>query len=75
MLEKLCKDMELAPFTAAYGRVKKLRRDAVRVFVPNVKVGSLLAAHTLAGNIPMEVVSLDPQGHVAMPLDDLGDVR
>src|SRR5208282_3733605 len=30
---------------------------------------------TPSGKIPLEIVSLDPQGHVAMPLDDMGPVQ
>jgi flagellum-specific ATP synthase len=72
---ELAGDILRTQFVDFYGQVLRLRRDSVRVFLPNVKVGSILHAETATGPVPLEVVSLDPEGHVAMPLDDLGNVQ
>lgn len=74
-LENLCKEVIAEPHFKYFGKIKKVRRDSVRVFIPNVKVGTLCFAETASGKVPMEIVSLDPEGHVAMPLDDLGQVQ
>lgn len=70
-----CKKTETEHFCRYFGKIKKVRRDSVRVFIPQVKVGTLCFAQTRLGKVPMEIVSLDPEGHVAMPLDDLGHVQ
>lgn len=71
-LERLCAELRTNPFARYYGRVQSVRRDAVKTFVPNIKVGALCRIETAQGDVPMEIVSLDPSGHIAMPLDDLG---
>jgi flagellum-specific ATP synthase len=74
-LETFYKRVENERFFRVFGRVKALRADAVRVQIPNVRVGSLCSIQSAAGHVPVEIVSLDPQGHVAMPLDQLGSVQ
>jgi flagellum-specific ATP synthase len=74
-LSKFCDRILTEPFAQFYGRVQKVRRDSVRVYVPNATVGSLCVAKTSNGEVPLEIVSLDPEGHVAMPLDDLSSVK
>lgn len=75
MIERLNSELNGERFIKTFGRVQKVRRDAVRVFIPNVKVGALCEVETSSGKVPVEIVSLDPTGHVAMPLDDLGAVQ
>ena len=74
-LEKLCSAIDGELFATLYGRVQRVRRDSLRTYIPHAKVGSLCYAESSLGPIPLEIVSLDPSGHVAMPLDDLGPVR
>ncbi len=74
-LEAFNKRVEDERFFRIFGRVKALRADAVRIQIPNVRVGSLCSIQSASGNIPVEIVSLDPNGHVAMPLDQLGSVQ
>lgn len=74
-LEAICKGIRNEPFLQYCGRVTKVRRDSVRVFIPNAKVGSMCIAHSKHGQIPLEIVSLDPNGHTAMPLDDLSNLQ
>jgi flagellum-specific ATP synthase len=74
-LEQYCHRLENNPFVKFYGKVQKVRRDSVRTFIPNAKVGAICSIATSSGSVPMEIVSLDPQGHIAMPLDDLGAVQ
>jgi len=72
---ELCRRLEHEPFLAHYGKVKLVRRDSVRVFIPDVGVGTLCAIETRTGRVGVEIVALDPSGHVAMPLDDLSGVQ
>ena len=74
-LTQLKEDLESQRFVKTFGYIQKVRRDAVRVFIPNVKVGAVCHVETSTGLVPIEIVSLDPSGHVAMPLDDLGAVQ
>ncbi len=74
-LESFQRRVENERFFRIFGRVKSLRADAVRIQIPNVRVGSLCSIQSANGPIAVEVVSLDPQGHVAMPLDHLGAVQ
>lgn len=74
-LEKLSRGILGEPFVQTYGRVLRVQRDSIRVFIPRVKVGALCEVESSGGKIPVEIVSLDPSGHVAMPLDDLGGVE
>ena len=69
------KRVEEERFFRVFGRVKSLRADAVRIQIPDVRVGSLCSIQSASGPIPVEIVSLDPLGHVAMPLDQLGSVQ
>lgn len=73
--EKMVADLQQEVFLRYYGRVQKVRRDAIRTFIPHARVGSICQVMTDQGAVPLEIVSLDPEGHVAMPLDDLGGVR
>ncbi len=75
MIEKLTEKLEASPIFQMFGRVQHVRRDAVKTFIPGVKVGAICCIESDQGPIPVEIVSLDPSGHVAMPLDDLGSVR
>lgn len=43
--------------------------------LPSGKVGSLCVIHSEQRRIPVEIVSLSPTGHVAMPLDRMEAVR
>lgn len=74
-LEAFTERVREESFFEFYGRIQRVRRDSVRVFIPKVKVGALCYARTKHGDVPLEIVSLDPEGHVAMPLDDLGTVE
>ena len=74
-LEQFCKQIRDESFVTFCGRVTKVRRDSVRVFVPNAKVGSVVMVQGRQKEIPLEIVSLDPEGHVAMPLDELNSVQ
>jgi len=74
-LEKLCNQIESLPFVKYYGRVQKVRRDSVLTYIPSARVGAICEVESSAGRTPLEIVSLDPKGHVAMPLDDLGHVQ
>lgn len=62
-------------FVSAFGRVERVRRDAVKVAVPGVCVGAICGVQAASGIVPIEIVSLDPSGHIAMPLDGLGAVQ
>jgi len=73
--EAVCQRIRKEPFLEFFGRVTKVRRDSVRVFVPNAQVGSLCFAQSRERLIPLEIVSLDPEGHVAMPLDELSSLQ
>lgn len=74
-LSTLCRQIQQEPFVSFCGQIQRVRRDSVRVYIPNAKVGSMCFAHGRHRDVPMEIVSLDPEGHVAMPLDDLSDVQ
>jgi len=74
-LEQVSKRINELDFVESYGMVTKVQRDSVRVFVPGVQVGSLVKAEGRNGNALLEVVSLDANGHVAMPLDDLQGIQ
>ena len=75
MLERACKAINNAEFVRYYGKVTRVRKDSIRVMIPNVRVGTLCWVQTTEGKVPIEIVSLDPEGHVAMPLDELGAVQ
>lgn len=73
--DRLMNDIQNEVFVRFFGHVQKVRRDSVRTFIPHAKVGALCSVSTETGPLPLEIVSLDPEGHVAMPLDDLGGIQ
>lgn len=73
--EKLYTNLASTPFAEFYGTVNSVQRTSIRAYVPNASVGAICVVQAGNQEIPMEIVSLDPAGHVAMPLDDLGSVR
>ena len=75
MLDKAHNLIKDQAFLEYFGKVCKVRKDSIRVMIPNVRVGTLCWVKTTTGKVPIEIVSLDPEGHVAMPLDDLGSVQ
>jgi len=75
MLEVAHQKIEDHSFFKYYGKVTRVRKDSVRVRIPAVRVGTLCWVGTSKGKVPIEIVSLDPEGHVGMPLDDLGAVQ
>lgn len=75
MLESFAEKIQGVSFCRFYGKVTRVRKDSIRVKIPNVRVGSVCFVTTLKGKVPIEIVSLDPEGHVGMPLDDLGSVQ
>lgn len=75
MLERAQKAINETEFVRYYGKVTRVRKDSIRVMIPNVRVGTLCWVQTSDGKVPIEIVSLDPEGHVAMPLDELGTVQ
>jgi flagellum-specific ATP synthase len=75
VLELATEKVKKESFYQFYGRVTRVRKDSIRVRIPNVRVGTLCWVKTLQGKVPIEIVSLDPDGHVGMPLDDLGAVQ
>jgi flagellum-specific ATP synthase len=72
---ELCHRVSEVPVVHFYGRVERVRRDSVRLSLPGVQVGSLCEIDSALGPVRVEIVSLDPEGHIAMPLDDLEGVR
>ena len=74
-LESFCEKIQNTSFAQYCGRVTKVRRDSVRVFIPNAKVGSICFARNKKVQIPLEIVSLDPAGHTAMPLNELSNLQ
>ncbi len=74
-LEKFCEELQSQSFIQFYGEVRRVSRDAVRINMPGARVGSLCYIQGAAGNSAVEVVALHPDGHVAMPLDDLSGVQ
>ncbi len=75
MLNKAHNKIQEATFFKYYGRVIRVRKDSIRVMIPNVRVGTLCLVNTSTGQVPIEIVGLDLEGHVAMPLEDLGSVQ
>lgn len=80
MLDKLCDKIEQSLFLEASGKVESVRQDTLNLYIPNAKVGSVCRVKSSSGDVRVEIVSLHPDGHVAMPLDSslvnvqLGDV-
>lgn len=75
MLNDLCSEIINEPFVQWIGRVNSVRKNAIRTSLPNVRVGSICEIETDRGFVPIEIVSLDVEGHIAMPLDELSGVR
>ena len=74
-LSATCRILSGTKSIHAFGRVQAVRRDSIRVFLPDVRLGSIVFAETANGRLPLEIVNLDGRGHTAMPLDDLGQIR
>jgi flagellum-specific ATP synthase len=62
-------------FLQFFGEVTSVGRNAIKTYIPNIKVGSVCEVHSLQKNKQIEIVSLDSEGHVGMPLDDLAGIR
>ena len=62
-------------FMSSFGTVQKVRRDSVKVMLPKAKVGALCKIESEKGSHLVEIVSLDPEGHVGMPLETLDGVQ
>lgn len=75
MIESIVKQASDTSFFKYYGKVTRVRKDSIRVKIPNVRVGSICIVKTSQGNVPIEIVSLDLEGHIGMPLDELGAVQ
>ncbi len=74
-LVEICGSLDSQPWVSTFGKVLSVRRDSIRISIPQVQVGALCNIHTSEGYKVCEVVALDPEGHVAMPLDDLSGVQ
>lgn len=74
-LMDFCSNLESQNLLEFYGKVQRVRRDSIRTYIPNAKVGAICEIQGPEGTIPLEIVSLDPAGHIAMPLDDLGNIK
>ena len=72
---EFCRQFKESPVVRFYGKVERVRRDSVRLTLPGVQVGTLCEIEGALGAVRVEIVSLDHQGHIAMPLDDLDGVR
>jgi flagellum-specific ATP synthase len=75
IFEQICKSISEEPAAKFFGKVERVRRDSVRISLPGVEVGTLCEIEASMSRVRVEVVSLDPNGHIAMPLDDLDGVR
>lgn len=74
-LEQALKKIQELELADPYGLITQVRRDSVRVFIPGVQVGSIVMAQGKAKDVFLEIVSLDSEGHIAMPLDDLSGIQ
>ncbi len=74
MLENFCQSIIREPFVQWYGKVTRVGQAALRVTIPKMALGSICSVQKENMKIPLEVVNLDPEGHVAMPLNDLSGV-
>ncbi len=74
-LLKFAEAAVLEPFVQFYGEVKRVSRESVRLNMPGARVGSLCLIQSLMGPVAVEIVGLHPEGHIAMPLDDLNGVQ
>ncbi len=75
LLENVCDSIRNEPFAQFFGEVQRVSRDSVRLNMPGARVGSLCLIQGASGPIAVEIVGLHPEGHVAMPLDDLNGVQ
>lgn len=73
--DSFIEEIDQESFATYFGRIQKVRRDSIKTYIPHAKVGSLCYVESHQGKIYFEIVGLDPSGHIAMPLDDLGQVR
>jgi len=74
-LEKFGDTVQAEAFVQFFGEVRRVSRDSVRLKMPGARVGSLCLIQGLLGPIAVEIVGLHPDGHIAMPLDDLNGVQ
>jgi flagellum-specific ATP synthase len=74
-LEKFSETVRSENFAQFFGEVKRVSRDAVRINMPGARVGSLCMIQCITGQVAVEIVGLHPEGHIAMPLDDLTGVQ
>jgi flagellum-specific ATP synthase len=74
-LGRFCEVIKTESFVQFFGEVKRVSRDSVRLLMPGARVGSLCHIQTAGAPVAVEIVGLHPEGHVAMPLDDLNGVQ
>lgn len=75
VLEKFAESVNTENFVQFFGEVKRVNRESLRLNMPGARVGSLCHVQSAQGPIAVEVVGLHPEGHIAMPLDDLMGVQ
>lgn len=75
LLENACETFRAETFVQFFGEVQRVSRDSVRLNMPGARVGSLCQIQSALGSIAVEIVGLHPEGHIAMPLDDLNGVQ
>ncbi|MBY0371877.1 FliI/YscN family ATPase [bacterium] len=73
--ENLKESLKTDSFVRFYGEVRRVSRDSLRIHMPGARVGSLCHVQSQLGPVAVEVVALNPEGHIAMPLDDLTGVQ
>ena len=74
-LPTFCESVQTESFAQFFGEVKRVSRDSLRLNMPGARVGSLCYIQTSHGRCAVEIVGLHPEGHIAMPLDDLNGVQ
>lgn len=74
-LGPFCEAVKAESFVQYFGEVKRVSRDSIRLLMPGARVGSLCHIQTAGAPVAVEIVGLHPEGHVAMPLDDLNGVQ
>jgi flagellum-specific ATP synthase len=74
-LENFCEELRSETFVQFFGEVKRVSRESVRLFMPGARVGSLCMIQSASAPVAVEIVGLHPEGHIAMPLDDLNGVQ
>lgn len=75
LLENLTESLRTDSFVRYFGEVRRVSRDSVRLHMPGARVGSLCYVQSALGPVAVEIVALNPEGHIAMPLDDLNGVQ